>query len=281
MDLNNHTAAHPNKQYPTPPPRLLSPSPTNDDPPNYTSPTVTAPRAPLGLGLTIPEKHWTSITLHSPDPHSALASNPHDRLLNPRARTRSELISLSISRSRFVLRLISLIFSCALLGCVCTVYTSFYRTKGHKLMYAGEAIWPDQVAVAASNVLLAAGAVTATVSALVLVAGLGRRWRRVTKEGDSLALAAAVVNFCVALAASVVQVLWSGGNPELRRWTCAHQDVRHPEAEFESMCAGLTAAEAMAWGVVAVEVLVMVNVGVGYVLVRRNSEGRRRFTICA
>jgi hypothetical protein len=217
------------------------------------------PYSVVGLGLSIPEKHWTSVSLHTP-------------LTPPPPRPRHELHSLAISRSRIVLRLISLILTTTILGLMGSTYASFFATRGHKLIYAGESIWPDDIDLTTSNCVIAVAAISATLSALALAIGLWPRWRHVTREGDALAAAVAAANFVGALVAAVVQSVYRGRNVRLEEWTCAHPLVEHPQAEFEDMCSGLVISARMGCGVVVVEVLGLVLVLVGCVVVRRKRE---------
>jgi hypothetical protein len=230
--------------------------------PNNKHDPSAAPPYTIGLGLHIPEKHWTSVSLHTPQ------SPP------PAPRPRHSLLSLTISRTRVILRLISLILSTTILGLVGDTYSSFYATKGHQLIYAGEAIWPENIDLAGSNVLIVVAAVASTFSSAALVAGLWPRWRHVTAEGDVLAAAVAGANLVVQVVGAVVRGVYTRGGIGLKDWTCAHKAVEHPQAEFENMCSELVIAERMGCGVVVVEVLGLGLVVAGCVLVRRRREGK-------
>jgi hypothetical protein len=228
----------------------------------------------MGLGLIIPEKRWTNVTLQT-TPISATTSLPKDGLIKPPTtiRTSKELISLSISRSRFILRLISAIFSMVIVGMMSESYAAFYATAGHRLIYAGLPIWPEEIDLTASNAMFAVGVATATFSIVVLLAGLWPKVRHVTTIGDMVAGLVAVVNFSLGMGGALFFMLYKGDYEGLRTWTCNHELIRHPQAEFGTMCAGMKFSFAMGWGIAAVEALVMANVLLGCVLVTRG-EGK-------
>jgi len=254
---------HPNKQYPTPAMSTHSDNAPSSPPPyasSFSSPTATS-----GLGLQIPaEKNWATVSL---DPESAVSSHG---LMPPARRSRAELVSLTISRCRFVLRLVSCILSMLIVGLMGTSYSAFFATKGHRLIYAGEPIWPDKIDLTASNCLLAVGAITATSSLVVLVAGIWPKIRHVTKTGDLVALTTCVVNFTLAVGAATFFWVFRSDD-ELRVWTCEHRLVNHPQAGFGTMCTGMCFSFAIAWGIAVVEGLTMANVALGCFARRRAS----------
>ncbi|KAF8251461.1 hypothetical protein K440DRAFT_63485 [Wilcoxina mikolae CBS 423.85] len=267
------TSLHPNKQYPTPPVPASSyhpstPPETHDAPPSYTR---SAPPA-HGLGLVIPEKHFTTVTLHDQTPISATTSLPNQGLIKPLSPSsqKREFLSLTISRSRFILRVISTIFSMVIVGMMSSAYSAFYTTVGHKLMYGGWPIWPDTpIDLTASNAIFAVGAATATFSIVVLLAGIWPSVRHVTRLGDMVAGGVGGVNFVLGLGGAVFATVYQGQEEGLMGWTCGHELVRHPQAEFGTMCAGMRFSVAMGWGIAVVEGLVLGNVLVGWVVVRR------------
>jgi len=245
-------STHSDKAPPSPPPYEFSqPSRTTN--------------SGLALVLDMPAKDWATVSL---DPESAISSHV---LMSPSKCARIEAVSLIISRCRFVLRLVSCILSMMIVGLMGTSYSAVYATKGHRLMYAGEPIWPEEVDLTASNCLLAIGAITATFSLVVLIAGVWPKFRHVTKEGDLVALATCVINFSLAVGgASLFWVV--RGDSDLRVWICEHRLVNHPQAGFDAMCTGINFSFAIAWGIVVAEGLTMLNVTLGC-LARKRASG--------
>ncbi|KAF8053887.1 hypothetical protein FPV67DRAFT_1461915 [Lyophyllum atratum] len=238
---------------------------TPSSPPPYAFSHPTRTRN-SGLGLQIPtEKDWATVSL---DPESAISSHG---LMPPSRRSRTEMVSVIISRCRFVLRLVSCILSMLIVGLMGTSYSAFYATKGHQLMYAGEPIWPDEIDLTASNCLLAIGAITATFSLVLLIAGIWPKIRHVTKEGDLVALATCVLNFTLAVGGATFFWMYRGDS-DLRVWTCEHRLVNHPQAGFGTMCTGMSFSFAIAWGIAVLEGLTMLNIALGC-LARRRASG--------
>lgn len=280
---HTQTAAHPNKQYPTPPPPMspresVAASDPSSPPPAYAHSQPRAASATMGLGLSIPEKHWTGVSLYSPrqTPVSAL---PNDSPVGPpsSSHTKDELRSLAISRTRFVLRLISTIFSMVIVGMMSDAYAGFWATKGHRLMYAGEPIWPDAIDLTASNAMFAIGAVTATFSLSVLVTGMWwPRVRHATPLGDMVALTVAAVNFALGIGGAMFFWMYRGDAEGLWTWTCEHKLVEHPQVEFGTVCAAMQFSFAMGWAIAAAEALVVLNVMAGCFLLGRAGGGAKR-----
>ncbi|KAI5815284.1 hypothetical protein BZA77DRAFT_316144 [Pyronema omphalodes] len=299
MDPSTQTSNHPNKQYPSPPTVITSHShsPYNSPtrPPSYSPPSSLPSSYPHGsplnhgLGLHIPnhdEKSsaFTTVPLHPSHnytPSSSISSTSSHSFLKPLSpltlRTSNELRSLTISRTRFILRLLSTIFSMVIVGMISDAYTSFFATRAQGFLYGGLPLWPDEgIDLTSSNAIFAVGVVTSVFSMMVLVGGLWPRIRHVTMMGDFVHSAVAVGNLGIAVGGTVfarlyhARLLRDGGQTEvLRDWTCARQEVLHPLVQFSVVCGNLRAAEVMGWGVVVVEALVLVNVVLGCVFVKR------------
>lgn len=175
-----------------------------------------------------------------------------------------------------------------IVGMISDAYTSFFATRAQGFLYGGVPLWPDEgIDLTASNAIFALGVVTSIFSMMVLVAGLWPRIRHVTMVGDLVHAATAVGNLGIAVGGTVFAQMYharplpgppnDGQAQTLKAWTCGRQEVLHPLVQFSAVCGNLRATEVMGWGVVVVEAVVLVNVLLGCVFVKRDGEkGHRR-----
>lgn len=104
-------------------------------------------------------------------------------LSRPRTvRTTNETRSIYVSRSRFIIRLISALASVGIVGGIASAYVPYFETKDSRLIYGGRDIWPEYINMRPSDIMLAMGAVTSFFSSVILIAGLYPKvgYRRMT-----------------------------------------------------------------------------------------------------
>lgn len=98
---------------------------------------------------------------------------PLSGLSRPRTvRTTNETLSIYVSRSRFIIRLISTLASAGIVSGIASAYAPYFDTKGSGLIYNGRDLWPEYLDMKPSDVMLAVGAVTSFFSGGLLIAGL-------------------------------------------------------------------------------------------------------------
>lgn len=114
---------------------------------------------------TFPKGH-----LHLGDVDSIL---PPYGLSQPRTiRTTNETRSIYISRSRFIIRLLSTLGSVGIVGGIASAYVAYFQTKYSGLISDGLGMWPEYIDMWPTNIMLAVGAITSFFSAGILIAGL-------------------------------------------------------------------------------------------------------------
>jgi len=187
---------------------------------------------------------------------------------------RNTLISKGIHRSRFCLRLLSATFAGALLGALSLALKQWRQTKEGFLLYEGRQIWPERLDMVPSDLFFVlAGVFLGTSSALVL-ASLWPKVRHLTKTGNFLALAVALVNLAISLTAVVYLYTYkpAAGTWTFWKWTCDNADVNHPDIRFSLVCSEIRFAWAMGVAVVVSEFLSLANFVAAVYVVRRNSK---------
>lgn len=94
-------------------------------------------------------------------------------LSRPRTiRTTNETRSIYVSRSRFIIRLLSALASVGIVGGIASAYVPYFQTKDSGLIYNGRDLWPEYIDMRPTNTMLAVGAVTSFFSSGILIAGL-------------------------------------------------------------------------------------------------------------
>lgn len=108
--------------------------------------------------------------LHSGDVDSLV---PPYGLSQPRTiRTTNETRSIYVSRSRFIIRLLSTLASVGIVGGIASAYVEYFQTKYSGLSYGSPDLWPEYIDMWPTNIMLAVGAITSFFSAGILIAGL-------------------------------------------------------------------------------------------------------------
>lgn len=87
-------------------------------------------------------------------------------------RTTNETRSIYVSRSRFIIRLLSTLASVGIVGGIASAYVPYFQTKDSGLIYDGRDLWPEYIDMRPTNIMLAVGAVTSFFSSGILIAGL-------------------------------------------------------------------------------------------------------------
>ncbi|RPA95090.1 hypothetical protein L873DRAFT_1774919 [Choiromyces venosus 120613-1] len=238
---------------------LQPPPPATTRPPSY--PSSISSTTSLQKSLPLPPLTHITTSLSRPAPPSTSATP-----------------SLYISRSRFLLRLITALFSFAIVITISTTYTTINRTFPQHMLYNGRDLWPAVINLHPTTILLATSSVTAILSTIVLIAGVKPQIRHVGGLGDWMNFGVSGVSLVLAAVGAGCLIGGEGEGDTVWGWTCKNPGVDHPDVQFSLVCVELNFAFTLGWGIVAVEALIIVNVVVGWFVVRRGSLKRRRGT---
>lgn len=151
----------------------------------------------------------------------------------------SSTAPLYISRTRFLLRLITALFSFAILITISSIYSTINRTFPRHMLYNGRDLWPDVINLHPTTTLLAMSSVTAALSTIVLIAGLKPEVRHVGGLGDWLNLGVSGVSLLLAAVGVGYLIGGEGKGNTVWGWTCKNSGVDHPDVQFWMVCGEL------------------------------------------
>ncbi|RPB13701.1 hypothetical protein P167DRAFT_93553 [Morchella conica CCBAS932] len=250
---------------------------------------IPVPSYYTGLGIHLPTDTKDNGSIHSSDflslekrlPNFPTAATfdsilPSSQIsLQINSRTTNETRSLYVSRCRFFIRLFSTFASVGVVAGIASAYVEYYSTKDRGLLYAGQDIWPEYLDMRPSDTLLAVGCVTSFFSGGLLIAGIFPKIRHITRLSDILSLIVAVIGLPLAVFGACFLYWYNNNYHTFWTWSCDNRKIDHPEAQFRVVCGEIGFAFSMSWLVAAAESLMIINVIVGCIVVKRkNGETR-------
>ncbi|KAG0644195.1 hypothetical protein HOY80DRAFT_942350 [Tuber brumale] len=137
------------------------------------------------------------------------------------------------------------------------------------MLYSGRDLWPTVINLHPTTILLAMSCVTAVLSTIVLVSGLKPDIRHIGGSGDWLNFGVSGINLVLAAVGTGYLIGGEGKGDTIWGWTCKNFAVDHPDVQFRLVCGELNFVFALGWGIVSAETLILVNVVVGRLVVRR------------
>jgi len=239
-----------------------------------------------------PEKAYFEATVRPVHSHGHVRNNsaasaasslsPLDGLSNPtrRKRNANEIRSLGFSRSRFVMRLISATLAIGVIGSLGSAYAE-YSTTGHsQLMAGGEQLWPDQLNLTPSNLMLGLTATVAAFNVILMALGIFPTIRHINRRGDIVHIVVSSINFAAALFSSLYfnMAQSTPATPTFWGWTCsrAQQSNQFPQVNFGELCADVHFSFALGIGVAIMEAMLLVTVMLGCLLVKPPKQQQQR-----
>lgn len=181
-----------------------------------------------------------------------------------------------LSRSRLILRVLATLCSICIVAGLGSAIAVYFNTRNNNPMWNGQPIWHASLDQTPSTTLLATGGGLTLVSFAMLSMSAWARIRHVTLLSNLLNIGISLFNICVAIFGAAFFVYYRGTpeEPTFWHWVCAH-GVDDEQVQFGMLCREATFSYGMAYVVAVVEVLVLVNIVVGWVMLGKNG-GRSR-----
>ncbi|KAF8470687.1 hypothetical protein BDZ91DRAFT_791633 [Kalaharituber pfeilii] len=181
-----------------------------------------------------------------------------------------------LSRSRFFLRVIATLCAIGVIAGLGSALAVFFDTRGDGLVWNGEPIWHPNIDKKPSNLLVGMGGACAVISTFMLSLSAWARIRHVTFLSNVLNLVISSLNIALAFFGAIFFVKYQGTReaPTFWHWVCDH-GVDDPNVQFSMLCGEAKFSYGMAYAVVFVELLVVVNIVVGWVLLGKDGDGKK------
>jgi len=181
-----------------------------------------------------------------------------------------------LSRSRLVLRVIATICAIAIVAGLGSAIATYFDTKDLELSWEGNPIWHPNIDEKPSTILLAAGGALALISFTMLSLSAWQKIRHVSFLSNMVNIIISLVNISLSIFGAAFFVYNKGttDKPAFWNWVCDH-GVKDPQVQFGMLCGEATFSYAMAYVVAVLEILVVVNIAVGWVMLGKNG-GRSR-----
>lgn len=202
-------------------------------------------------------------------------------LTEPSKSVTTTFLSRILSRSRFILHLITGVCAFALIGTLTEAVKHYYSTKDSFFLVPGEfEAWPKNMDMTDSKVLLGLGIGMAICITILLAASVIPKVRHNTTLGISTSLAKSIIVFALSLGATIYYYTYKPPvGKSFWSWTCAREHIRHADIHYRLTCMELRAAWWMAAAVMITEFLILLNLGVSaYHLACLRKEKRNRRT---
>ena len=176
-----------------------------------------------------------------------------------------------LSRSRLVLRVIATICAIAIVTGLGSAIEVYLDTKNLELSWDGNPIWHPSIDEKPSTVLLGAGGALTLISFLMLSLSAWQKIRQVSLISNIINIIMSLVNISLSIFGAAFFVYYKGTNdkPTFWHWVCDN-GVNDEHVQFGMLCGEATFSYAMAYVVAVLEVLVVVNIVVGWVMLGRN-----------
>jgi len=181
-----------------------------------------------------------------------------------------------LSRSRLFLRVIATICAVAIVAGLGSAVAVYFDTKDLGLSWEGKPIWHPNIDQKPSTILLAAGGALAVISFIMLSLSAWQKIRYVSFLSNIVNIVISILNISLSIfgAAFFVSSKGTTDKPTFWHWVCDH-GVEDQQVHFRMLCGEATFSYVMAYVVAVLEVLVVVNIIMGWVMLGRNG-GRSR-----
>ena len=176
-----------------------------------------------------------------------------------------------LSRTRMVLRILATLCSIAIVAGLGSAIAVFFDTRDDGLVWAGEPIWSSTIDSTPSTTLLVIGGVLTFISLLMLILSMWEKIRHVSFTSNIVNIVISSVNIGLAIFGAAFFAHYKGTDesPTFWNWVCDH-GVEDSSVQFGMLCGETTFSYGMAYAVVVLEVLVLMNIVVGWVALGRN-----------
>lgn len=181
-----------------------------------------------------------------------------------------------LSRSRLFLRALITLSTIAMVAGLGSALAVYFDTREDGLFFNNEPIWHPNLDMKPSNILLGIGGGLAVISSAMLALSCWAKIRQVSLVSNLTNLAISMLNIVLAIFAGAYFVYYKGtpGAPTFWHWVC-DQGVEEDTVQFGMLCGETRFSYAMAYVITVLEVLVIVNIVVGWVMLGKNG-GRSR-----
>ncbi|RPB26743.1 hypothetical protein L211DRAFT_846910 [Terfezia boudieri ATCC MYA-4762] len=181
-----------------------------------------------------------------------------------------------LSRSRLVLRVIATICAITIVAGLSSALATYFDTKDLGLSWDGSPIWNPNIDEKPSTILIAAGGALAVISFTMLSLSAWQKIRHVSLLSNIVNIIISLVNISLSIFGAAFFVYYKGttDKPTFWHWVCDH-GVGDQQVQFGMLCGEATFSYAMAYVVAVLEILVVVNIVIGWVMLGKNG-GRIR-----
>ncbi|KAI5792511.1 hypothetical protein DFH27DRAFT_613704 [Peziza echinospora] len=176
-----------------------------------------------------------------------------------------------LARSRFILRLLATLSSVAVVASLGSAIAVFYDTRNDGLYWNDTPVWHPDIDLNPSNTLISVGGAMALTGSILLILSAWQKFRHLSLMSNLSNIVVSLMNFALAIFGTIFFAKYKGSeeSPTFWTWVCGSK-VDDPLVQFNMLCSETKFSYGMAYAVGALELLVLMNVAVGWVMLGKN-----------